>query len=1381
MATFYGLATPPTSYGGYGGNDPNASPKYSFDYPAEWKQDVINKTDKGTQGIDCRLYNPRNKQQQVFVITFGRAGEDNKSFRLTDIDSTIAGFAGADYDMQARVAGDVQAARWRALRGGAGGRAAGALQRRLLFCGDSLEFGTGIRPSPQDALSEGEQRTSQREVNGQTFFNIQIDSPDYLSTVTVMQGKVYACFVKSPTRQMFKADEDRLRRIISSFRTIEGETRQVRILQPSIATVLLSSVGASKAVAKPQVGNVETRRTTLRFIAATAALACWLATTAPHAVRGQAAAGSLSCWTTDNATAPLPDGLASEAAGRAYAAVNVGPAAICAIRTNWTLDCWAAGNDSAGLGADAPSDGVFIAVGVGSTRACAVDIDGRPMCWGTDAEELVPSIDLWTDPTNDTSSWAYLETEFYTDVAVGGDFAAWLYVERIATTYPQMHVQGLPSADPLTIAAQHTAFLDNTADFSSWNLLHVTSVAAAEHLLCSTTRNGTLLCWSEEQGWCAGLAAAGLMRESPLACANDSVAWQSVAVGGQHICGVFHSKTKATGLDTACVGPDVGAAAVPPTAAGSAAASAHQVATGANQSCVISAAGTATCWGHGTPSGELFWSNASISGARGCAMLATPLEQPPVPKLSLSPAVAVNQSQLPSSAPGTHGQEAAGSLFCWTTDNATAPLPDGLASAAAGRTYAAVAVGPTAGFAIRNDTSTLDCWAAGNDSTRLAADAPHDATFTAVAVSSTLVRRGETAEKGGGVVEELGNARPTCWGSHADDFAIAPMMELKDPANNDTGPSNNLFNYTSVAVGAHFSAWIYQDDIYDADGVISTSQWLLVMGTPSPDPLAVTSQWSTFLFKMSTQNLTQPNSVAAAERLLCITTINGTLLCWSEQPGWCAGVAAAGLMRQTPLACANDSVAWHSVAVGGQHVCGVFSTKASGHFKPSVPGTVCFGPDVGATAVLPTASTAAASAQQVATGANQSCVISATGAATCWGPGAPSGALFWNSASISGARGCAILTTLPPQAPVPELSLPPAVAANQSQPPSPATATGGTSISGGAVAGIVVGVLAAAVLGGGAALALARRRRRRRATQAVALGPDELDSKEPSWGPSSDGPTGIKVFRGRWQFTDVAVKVLLEAGVMAAIRHFHCLTFYGVVLDPAAIVTEFCSRGSLQDVLRVARGDAGAAAALTWRRRLKFALHGAAGMQYLHSRSPPIVHRDLKARRWEVADSGSPNLLIDENDVLKAGRVGDFNLSRLMERAGREDEEGSRSTQEVLMNPRWLAPEVLRGEEATPGSDVFAFGVVLWELLTWRVPWEGVGEIDIARRVLAGERLPVPPRAELPGPPCENAGGLDAYLALMSRCWAHAPGERPSFEEVAEELERLLRECGTAS
>jgi hypothetical protein len=95
---FYGTASPPTSYGGYGGNAEEDF-KYKFEYPTGWKTQAPNKVEKGTQGIDCRVFNPRNKSQAITVVTFGRAGEDNKSFKVTDIDTTIAGFAGADYDL----------------------------------------------------------------------------------------------------------------------------------------------------------------------------------------------------------------------------------------------------------------------------------------------------------------------------------------------------------------------------------------------------------------------------------------------------------------------------------------------------------------------------------------------------------------------------------------------------------------------------------------------------------------------------------------------------------------------------------------------------------------------------------------------------------------------------------------------------------------------------------------------------------------------------------------------------------------------------------------------------------------------------------------------------------------------------------------------------------------------------------------------------------------------------------------------------------------------------------------------------------------------------------------------------------------------------------
>lgn len=170
--TFYGSASPPTSYGGYGGNAEEDA-KYTFEYPSGWKPAVPNKVEKGTQGIDCRVSNPRNKNQTITVVTFGRAGEDNKSFKLTDIETTVQGFAGADYDLQ-----------------------------------DAIAMETG-------------RTNGTREFNNEPYYDIQIDSPDvtYLITVTVNYGKVFALFVKSPTK-LFQQDEEKLRRIQDTFRTL---------------------------------------------------------------------------------------------------------------------------------------------------------------------------------------------------------------------------------------------------------------------------------------------------------------------------------------------------------------------------------------------------------------------------------------------------------------------------------------------------------------------------------------------------------------------------------------------------------------------------------------------------------------------------------------------------------------------------------------------------------------------------------------------------------------------------------------------------------------------------------------------------------------------------------------------------------------------------------------------------------------------------------------------------------------------------------------------------------------------------------------------------------------------------------------------------------
>lgn len=225
-----------------------------------------------------------------------------------------------------------------------------------------------------------------------------------------------------------------------------------------------------------------------------------------------------------------------------------------------------------------------------------------------------------------------------------------------------------------------------------------------------------------------------------------------------------------------------------------------------------------------------------------------------------------------------------------------------------------------------------------------------------------------------------------------------------------------------------------------------------------------------------------------------------------------------------------------------------------------------------------------------------------------------------------------------------------------------------------------------------------------------------------------------------------------ECLLLASLRHPNIVTFMGYCVEPPCLVTEYCTRGSLYDRLAEARGGGAAASQLTWERRLNIALDAAKGMLYLHTRDTPIVHRDLK----------SPNLLVD---YAWRTKVTDFNLSKMT------DIDGIVSVGGAPDNPRWLAPEVLNGKGATLSSDVFSFGVVLWELLTWQSPWEleSRDRWVVCRKILDGERLAFPSVEELP----PTGQGLDDYIALVKKCWLDEPTARPSFAQIVPELREL--------
>ncbi|PSS04139.1 Serine/threonine-protein kinase [Actinidia chinensis var. chinensis] len=252
------------------------------------------------------------------------------------------------------------------------------------------------------------------------------------------------------------------------------------------------------------------------------------------------------------------------------------------------------------------------------------------------------------------------------------------------------------------------------------------------------------------------------------------------------------------------------------------------------------------------------------------------------------------------------------------------------------------------------------------------------------------------------------------------------------------------------------------------------------------------------------------------------------------------------------------------------------------------------------------------------------------------------------------------------------------------------------------------------------------------------------------------------VHRGIWNGSDVAIKVYFgsdysegtlldykkEIDIMRRLRHPNVLLFMGAVYsrerDKLAIVTEFLPRGSLFKILHKNNQS------LDIRRRLRMALDIARGMNYLHRRNPPIVHRDLK----------TSNLLVDKNWNVK---VGDFGLSRLKNATFLTAKSG-RGT------PQWMAPEVLRNEPSNEKSDVFSFGVILWELMTESIPWKHLNSFQVVGVVGFMDR-----RLDLP----EN---LDARASSIIRdCWQSNPEHRPSFQDLIVRVTDLIQAVASSS
>jgi serine/threonine protein kinase len=231
------------------------------------------------------------------------------------------------------------------------------------------------------------------------------------------------------------------------------------------------------------------------------------------------------------------------------------------------------------------------------------------------------------------------------------------------------------------------------------------------------------------------------------------------------------------------------------------------------------------------------------------------------------------------------------------------------------------------------------------------------------------------------------------------------------------------------------------------------------------------------------------------------------------------------------------------------------------------------------------------------------------------------------------------------------------------------------------------------------------------------------------------------VYRGRCRGVDVAVKILTkgvtekqlaefkhEVSILSKLRHENILMFMGVCTDGPTpkIVTQLMPGGSVYAALR------NSAKPLTFKQKMLIARDTALGMYWLHKQK--ILHLDLKPG----------NLLLSANGTVK---IADFGLSQ---RLGEVKNFGG------TLN--YMAPEMFDGI-VSEKTDVYSFGMILWELCTEKYPWKDeLSTIEDFINVVKkqGRRPPMP--SEIP----------DRLKNLIRACWAQDPDERPPFEYIVE-------------
>ena len=257
------------------------------------------------------------------------------------------------------------------------------------------------------------------------------------------------------------------------------------------------------------------------------------------------------------------------------------------------------------------------------------------------------------------------------------------------------------------------------------------------------------------------------------------------------------------------------------------------------------------------------------------------------------------------------------------------------------------------------------------------------------------------------------------------------------------------------------------------------------------------------------------------------------------------------------------------------------------------------------------------------------------------------------------------------------------------------------------------------------------------------IGYRTIEFRDIALGPSLGSGAFGQVRRGKWHNSNVAVKIMdydkdsfefiaREAKIMTLLgNHPNVIPFIGMAkeVDKIYLLTKMCHFGSLYDHFIKKKSTT------TDVEFGKIVLQMCYGLDYLHLNQ--VIHRDVAARNYLF-------------DVGQAVYVADFGMSRVL--ANREKVQATKTQEGPI---RWMAPESLGEKKYSVKSDIYMFGIALWELLARETPFGDVKNVlDVYELVIKGERPGIP--SDTPEP----------FQRIMTSCWETNPQDRMNLDDV---------------